>query len=191
MDDNFQQYKNVFRLDTFYFDQLFPLLKIRRIKKSEYFIRQGDHCQYFAFVKHGSLRSFHINEEGNDISYNFHFSGQSFTEYESLLQNKESALNIQALEDSELFLLHKEDLKNLYSIDPYWQAYGRQMKEFLYMDSKKRIEDLLYHSPEKRYKNLLEKSPHIFRIVPQKYIASYLGITPQSLIRIRKRISKS
>ncbi|MEJ5145290.1 Crp/Fnr family transcriptional regulator [Sphingobacterium sp. MYb388] len=191
MDNNFKLYSNIFHLSEFHFDKFFPLLKTRLIEKSGYFLRQGDRCQYFAFVKSGTLRSFHINDKGADISYNFHFSGQPFTEYESLLSNKECTLNIQAVEDSELFLLHKDDLKNLYSVDSYWLSYGREMKEMLYLESRKRIEDLLYFDPETRYTNLLKKSPHIFRFIPQKYIASYLGITPQSLSRIRKRISKS
>lgn len=188
MDSNYQKYNNIFKLEEEYFEILFSVLKIRLIKKSEYFLKQGECCNHFLFVKSGLLRSFHVNEAGNDISYNFHFNGAIFSEYESLLHSKKSTLSIQSIQDSELFTLHKEDLKKLYTIDPYWQIYGRKMKENLYLDSRKRIEDLLYRTPEIRYQNLVASSPHIFKFVAQKHIASYLGITPQSLSRIKKRI---
>jgi CRP-like cAMP-binding protein len=98
-------------------------------------------------------------------------------------------LNIQALENSTVFLLSKNDLESLYLKDKYWQNFGKRMTERIYLSAKKRVEDLLYYSPEKRYLNLLTDNPLIFQKIPQKFIASYLGITPQSLSRIRKRIT--
>ena len=136
------------------------------------------------------MRSYYINENGDDISFIFHFDNQFFADYESILCNSVSYLNIQAMEDSELLLLDKNDLQNLYEKEMYWQKFGRLMTEKIYLDTKKRLENLLYYSPEKRYTNLLEENPLVFEKIPQKYIAGYLGITPQSLSRIRKRIRK-
>ncbi|MCV9929799.1 cyclic nucleotide-binding domain-containing protein [Flavobacterium sp. LS1R49] len=188
MSDNFQKYGSLFQVDAEHFDEFFSQLKSITLEKSEFFLQQEGKCEYIGFVKNGTLRSFHNNENGNDISFNFHFNNQFFTDYESLLFDKKSKLNIQAIHKSELFLLHKDDLKKLYTKGIYWQEFGRKTKEKLYLDAKKRIEDLLYYSPEQRYTNLLKESPLIFQEVHQKHIASYLGITPQSLSRIRKRI---
>ncbi|WP_166925734.1 Crp/Fnr family transcriptional regulator [Flavobacterium poyangense] len=188
MQDDFQKYGALFQVDLAHFDVFFGLLKSVTLEKSEFFLQQGETCQYLGFVKNGLMRSYYNNEEGNDISFKFHFNNQFFTDYESILCDKESKLNIQAIQKSELLLLHKNDLESLYLKEAYWQEFGRKMAEKIYLDAKKRIEDLLYYSPEKRYMNLLKENPLVFQEVPQKYIAGYLGITPQSLSRIRKRI---
>ncbi len=99
-------------------------------------------------------------------------------------------MNIKAVTDAEVLLLHKEDLQKLYQKDTYWQEFGRKMTEVIYLGAKRRIEELLYYSPEIRYNNLLAENPQIFQLVAQKHIASYLGIKPPSLSRIRRRILK-
>lgn len=188
MSDNFQKYGKLFQVDAEHFEEFFSLLKSITLEKSDFFLQQEEKCQYIGFVKDGTMRSFYNNENGNDISFIFHFKNQFFTDYESILCDKKSNLNIQAIHKSELLLLHKDDLQKLYNKEAYWQEFGRKMTEKLYLDSKKRIEDLLYYTPEKRYTNLLKENPLVFQEIHQKHIASYLGITPQSLSRIRKRI---
>ncbi|SHM07570.1 Crp/Fnr family transcriptional regulator [Flavobacterium saccharophilum] len=188
MSENFQKYSKLLQIDIEHFEDFFSLLRCITLEKGELFLKQDDECQYIGFVKHGTMRSFYISESGNDISFNFHFINQFFADYESLLYYKKSKLNIEAVQRTELLILHKEDLKKLYEKGAYWQEFGRKMKEKLYIDAKKRIEDLLYYTPEKRYINLMTENPSIFQEISQKQIASYLGVTPQSLSRIRKRI---
>lgn len=113
-----------------------------------------------------------------------------FTDYESILQNVKSKMNIKALKDSEIMLLHKDDLQKLYQKEAYWQEFGRKMTEVIYLSAQKRIEELLYYVPERRYYNLLSENPQVFQLIPLKHIASYLGIKPQSLSRIRNRTVK-
>lgn len=188
MSDNFRKYGELFQVDEVHFEEFFSLLKNHTLEKSEFFLQQEEKCHYIGFVKSGLMRSYYDNENGNDISFNFHFDNQFFTDYESILCDKKSKLNIQSIHKSELLLLHKDDLQELYSKESYWQEFGRKMTEKLYLDAKKRIEDLLYYSPGKRYTKLLQENPLIFQEIHQKHIASYLGVTPQSLSRIRKRI---
>jgi CRP-like cAMP-binding protein len=190
MSRHFEQYGELFQVDAEHFDEFYSTLKKITLKKSDFFLQSGEKCQYLGFVKKGTMRSYYINENGDDISFIFHFDNQFFADYESILCNSVSYLNIQAMEDSELLLLDKNDLQNLYEKEMYWQKFGRLMTEKIYLDTKKRLENLLYYSPEKRYTNLLEENPLVFEKIPQKYIAGYLGITPQSLSRIRKRIRK-
>lgn len=191
MTDSYQKYGDLFHLDEQHFQDFFPLLKKQVLKKKEFFLQAGSHCNYHGFVISGVMRSYYINESGEDITYKFHLENQFFTNYESILLNVPSRMNIAAMRSSEIFLLHKSDLTSLYDKGSFWQAFGRIMTERMYLETITRVEDFIYLSNENRYKKLLEENPEIFQQVPQRYIASFLGITPQSLSRIRNRIGKS
>ncbi|MDP2723224.1 MAG: Crp/Fnr family transcriptional regulator [Bacteroidales bacterium] len=193
MNEHNNNLADIFGINKNYFVDFFSLLSVKNINKSEFILQAGDVCNYIGIVIEGSLRTYYINENGEDVSFLFHFNHKLenlvFTDYESVLLGNKSKLNIQALENSTVFLLSKNDLESLYLKDIYWQNFGKRMTERIYLSAKKRVEDLLYYSPEKRYLNLLTDNPLIFQKIPQKFIASYLGITPQSLSRIRKRIT--
>jgi len=184
----YEKYGELFQVDRAHFSEFYALLKHVTLSKSAYFLKEGSLCHYLGFVKQGALRSYYNHEAGDELSFMFHFENQFFSDYESILCGTISNLNIQALEDSEILLLHKDDLQRLYSKEAYWQEFGRKMSEQIYLNAKKRIEDILYYSPEDRYKRLLEDYPFFFQRIPQKYISSYLGVTPQSLSRIRRRL---
>ncbi|KIO77496.1 Crp/Fnr family transcriptional regulator [Pedobacter lusitanus] len=179
----------MFLVDEEHFGELFSLLKSVKFKRSDFFLQEGEKCQYLGFVESGTMRSYYVNEDGVEKNFDFHFKHNFFTDYESILCDKKSNMNIQAVEEAEVLLLNKNELQKLYHKEAYWQQFGRRMTEKIYLGAKKRIEDLLYYSPEKRYLNLLKENPLVFEKIPQKFIASYLGITPQSLSRIRNRIS--
>ena len=187
---DFEKYGELFLVDKDHFDEFYALLKQTELLKSAFFLQEGDHCNYLGFVKKGVLRSYYNHEGGEELSFMFHFDNQFFSDYESILCNTRSNMNIQALEDSEIMLLHKDDLQHLYTKEAYWQEFGRKMSEKIYLDAKKRIEDILYYAPEERYLRLLKESPLLFQHIPQKFISSYLGVTPQSLSRIRSRLMK-
>jgi CRP-like cAMP-binding protein len=189
--DNYKKYGELFQVDLEHFEEFFSLLKYREIEKSDFFLKQGDKCRYLGFIKSGTIRSFYINDQGREINFGFHFENDFFTDYESILCDSLSNINIQAVENCEILLLNKDDLQRLYEKDAYWQKFGRIMSEKIYLDAKKRIEDLLCNSPEKRYLNLLKKDPIVVQKIPLKYIASYLGVTEPSLSRIRGRINLS
>ncbi|KQC00826.1 Crp/Fnr family transcriptional regulator [Pedobacter sp. Hv1] len=189
MTENFNKYGASFFVDEAHFEELFLLLKSVTLKKNNFFLKSGEKCKYLGFVESGTMRSYYINENGIEKNFDFYFDRNFFTDYESILCNTKSNLNIQALEETKILLLNKEDLQKLYLKEAYWQEFGRVMAERIFLNAKKRIEDLLYYSPERRYTNLLKEAPLVFEKIPQKLIASYLGITPQSLSRIRNRIT--
>jgi CRP-like cAMP-binding protein len=188
MSDHFRKYGEIFQVDQEHFDEFYALLKDTRLVKSDFFLKQGEKCRYLGFMKKGTIRCFYINDQGREINFGFYFENEFFTDYESILCDTISNMNVQALEDCEILLLSKEDLQKLYDKEAYWQKFGRMMSEKIYLDAKKRIDDLLCFSPENRYLNLLKKEPLLFQKIAQKYIASYLGVTEQSLSRIRSRI---
>ncbi|AZA76956.1 Crp/Fnr family transcriptional regulator [Chryseobacterium sp. G0186] len=188
MSDHYTKYGELFQVDQEHFDEFYALLKNTRLLKSSFFLKQGEKCRYLGFIKKGTIRSFYINDQGREINFGFYFENDFFTDYESILCDTVSNMNIQALESCEILLLSKDDLQALYQKEAYWQKFGRVMSEKIYLDAKKRIDDLLCLSPENRYLNLLQKEPLLFQKIAQKHIASYLGITEQSLSRIRGRI---
>lgn len=187
--NDYQKYGELFHVDEAHFEEFFSLLKHTQLVKSDFFVKQGEKCKYLGFIKRGTIRSFYINDQGKEINFGFYFKNEFFTDYESILCDSISNMNIQAIENCEILLLHKDDLQKLYDKEAYWQKFGRIMSEKIYLDAKKRIDDLLCNSPENRYLNLLKKEPVLIQKIAQKHIASYLGVTEQSLSRIRSRIS--
>lgn len=188
MTELYEKYGGLFQVDQEHFDEFYTLLKDTLLLKSDFFLKQGEKCKYLGFIKKGTVRSFYINDQGREINFGFYFENEFFTDYESILCDTVSNMNIQALENCEILLLSKEQLQVLYQKEAYWQKFGRMMSEKIYLDAKKRIDDLLCRSPENRYLNLLKKQPLLFQKIAQKHIASYLGVTEQSLSRIRSRI---
>ncbi|MBB6004364.1 CRP-like cAMP-binding protein [Arcicella rosea] len=143
-------------------------------------------------MEEGIMRTFYLNEKGEDVSLLFHFNQQIenivFTDYESFLLGTKSKLNIQALENSKVYFIKIDDWVNLCNKNLFWTYFSKKMSDKVYLSAKKRVEDLLYYTPENRYLKLLKENPLVLQMISQKYIASYLGITPQSLSRIRSRI---
>jgi CRP-like cAMP-binding protein len=144
-------------------------------------------CKYTAFILKGCLRYFY-NVEGQEHTGQFFFENSWYTDYESFLSEKPSKQNIEALEKTEILLLQKKDLEKLYETYPKFERFGRLMAENAYLGVRKKNENLVNLSPEDRYLKLVKERPKVIERVAQHYIASFLGIQPQSLSRIRKRI---
>lgn len=188
----YDKLQSLFDIEATAFDKLYSLLWFTDVKKKDFVLKEGDTCKFIGLVQKGTLRTFYVNEKGEEVSFLFHFNQQIedivFTDYESFLLETPSKLNIQALEDSTVCFIDYDDWQRLCNESDYWLLFSKKMTEKVYLAAKRRVEDLLYHSPENRYLKLLKDNPALFQKIPQKLIASYLGITPQSLSRIRKRI---
>ncbi|MBW3466635.1 Crp/Fnr family transcriptional regulator [Arthrospiribacter ruber] len=188
----YNKLQNLLDMEVTAFDRLYSLLRFTDVKKKDFVLKEGDTCKFIGLVQKGTLRTFYVNEKGEEVSFLFHFNQQIedivFTDYESFLLETPSKLNIQALEDSTVCFINYDDWQRLCNESDYWMHFSKKMTEKVFLAAKRRIEDLLYYSPENRYLKLLKDNPLLFQKIPQKLIASYLGITPQSLSRIRKRI---
>lgn len=159
----------------------------RFLRKGELLVSEGQVVNNVSFINKGSFRVFKaIN--GQDLTKHFFFANEYATEYISFLTRKPSDICVKALEDAELIELHYDKVQALYEQYPVWQKYGRLMAEHLFIVLAERTHRLLYHTPEENYLHLLESRPDIIERIPQQYIASYLGIQPESLSRIRKRL---
>lgn len=164
------------------------LLKPKNVKKKEVLLRSGQDCRNVYFIKSGCLRYYYL-VDGEEKSAQFFFENAWYTDYESFLSGDPSENFVDAIEDSELFCLEKESLERLYTEVPSFERFGRIMAENAYLGIRHRTKGLTNLTAEERYLNLIKERPKIFERVPQYYIASYLNIQPQSLSRIRKKLS--
>ena len=110
-------------------------------------------------------------------------------DFASFSQQQPSLMTFEALEATEVYAISYEDREALFGVDKKWEHFGRKVSEEVYSVNYYRIVSMLVDSAEERYQKLLSESPELFEVVPQHYIASYLGITPQSLSRLKNRES--
>jgi len=169
------------------FEVFLSCFSIRSLAKKEYFIQEGHYCREIAFINQGIFRHFHV-KDGVELTCDISTENTFITDYVSFNRNILSSIALQALEPSELLVIKKDQLFKLYRLNPKYESLGRKIAENVAIRNTEIAMSLASDKPEKRYQNFLEKNPNIFNRVPQKYIANILGLTPESLSRIRKRI---
>lgn len=191
--DEFSPIRNyVSRFVTFSDDDwklLQSILTRRFLKKGEYVMRGGDICNHVTFINKGFIRVYNIvNDE--ELTINFSFEGNFFTDFASFVTRTPTDDYIVAMEDLEIMQIQYDDLQRAYELSPVWQKFGRLMAENVLVFVVARNKSLLFKTPEERYVMLMKDRPKVMANVSLKYIASYLGITPEALSRIRKRMSQ-
>ncbi len=163
-------------------------LTFQFLKKGDLLTRNGDVCRQVSFINRGLLRMFYI-VEGKEICTGFAPENYYLAQYDSFLTRQPSAGNIDALEDCELINLSYDNMQELYKEKPVFQIFGRKIAEMLFIMISSQTNSLLTLTPEERYKIVLENRPFIIQRVPQYMIASYIGITPEHLSRLRKKMT--
>jgi CRP-like cAMP-binding protein len=166
------------------------LLKPETLKRKTVFLRQGDICKDSAFVINGALKSFTIDKEGKEHILNFATQGWWMSDLYSLISKKPSVLSIEAIADSDVFILAGKDQQLLYEKVPKFERFFRILIENALVANQQRLIDNLSSTAEERYLHFIKKYPFIPSCVPQHNIASYLGITPEFLSKIRGRLAK-
>ena len=163
-------------------------LDVKRLNKNEFFLDEGQVCDYIGFVVEGVMIYFKSMENGNEITTDFAFEGDWVTVNASRLNNSPSSIRIKAIENTELLVIKQQDLSGLYLRIPKLERLGRILIEQAYLKIVGQSLDLQTLSARDRYESLLYKYPEIFQKVPLYHIANYLGIAPKSLSRIRSEI---
>jgi CRP-like cAMP-binding protein len=158
----------------------------KHIKKGEHFLTEGQVCRSVAMIKSGLVR-YYINDDGNEDTYSFGSEGDFVCDYESFLPQVSSNKNIQALEHTSLYVISHDGLQQLYKGLKEGERLGRLAIEQVFVNTIQQLSSFYNDSPEIRYQRFLKTFSAISQRVPQYYIASYVGIKPQSLSRIRKR----
>jgi CRP-like cAMP-binding protein len=161
----------------------------KKIRKKQTLLLEGDVCTYNAFIEKGVLRSYRTDEKGNEHIMRFAFEGWWITDLSSFLLGKHSTYTIEAIEDSELLLFTASAREELMDALPVFERYQRLLLENAYIALQARVNSALTESAEEKYIKLTASYPDIIARVPQHMIASYLGLTPETLSRVRKQIT--
>ncbi len=160
----------------------------REFTKRTIILKTGQTENYLSFVEKGIIRFF-IPKEENDLTFDFVFDNGFLSAYESFLTQTPSTYQIETLTETILWSITYHDLQDIYRESEIGNTIGRLASEDLFLKKSKREFSLLSDTAEERYLKLFEEQLHLIKQIPLKYIASYIGITPQALSRIRKRIS--
>ncbi|UTW65315.1 Crp/Fnr family transcriptional regulator [bacterium SCSIO 12643] len=159
----------------------------KTLKKRELLIEEGKVCQFLAFISKGSIRHYHILD-GNEKTCDISFENQWVTDFKSFTNRISGSMNLQAMEDTVVFCISRDHLESLYQESQAFETFGRIMTEQVAHRATEIAMSLSANKPEQRYLDLIENRPDMFQRIPQKYIANFIGISPESLSRIQKRV---
>ena len=161
-------------------------LTVLHVRKGEILLRNGEVCRHVSFINKGLMRLFYF-VDGKEICTGFVAENDYISEYSSFLTRAPSAQNMDALEDTELINLSFDNMQALYQSHPVFEIFGRRIAEFLFIRLSSYNTRLLALTPEERYQSLMDTQPHIIQRVPQYMIASFIGVTPEHLSRLRRK----
>lgn len=172
------------------FEQITQLVYVKTFKKNDIILRHGELCHFIGFLNQGLIRSYYIDEKGKEITTKFFFENCIFTYVEGFIENSASNKTFVALENCVGLMMKKETLWQLFENNSKFEkifsiVLMEDLKNIMLADEAKRNEN-----PQTRYLNFQKQFPTAFNRISVKYLASYLGIEPQSLSRIRKRMTQ-
>lgn len=159
------------------------------IKKKIFLLQDNKVCDFIAFIASGAIRHYHV-KDGVEKTCDISFKDSWVTDFQSFTYDIVGKMNLQAMEETTVYLIRKQNLYNLYKECSKYETFGRLMAEQVAQRATEIAMSLSSDKPEERFQNLLRKQPDLFQKVPQKHIANFLGISPESLSRIRNRLIK-
>jgi len=185
-----------------YFDRLIPLtpeekelvknmFHHRLYRKRQYVLQEGDVCAYINFIVRGCLRMYKIDDQGNTHVIQFAAENYWINDLGSFHSLHPSGLNIDALEDTVVLQINRDNLINLYTKAPKFDRIFRVLIENSFVRLQQRLLQNISSTAEERYRSFLEIYPHLANRLSQVQVAAFLGITPEFLSRLRNRLSKS
>lgn len=185
----YQFLKNLAPVNRAEFMQSMAFFHTKTLKRGDVFIHHQEIARKVAFIVSGILRSYYITDNGAEITYCFCTERRFSTSFKSFISQTPSQYIMEASTDAELLIISYEDLQYLYSTFPVWQQIGRIATEQEYMELEKFTSILQGESAIQKYHRMLNEAPEIIQQVPVNHIASYLGVTRETLSRIRKQVS--
>lgn len=169
-------------------EKFIALLTERKVKKNENLIRAGEYPKTIGFVNEGLFRYFYTNHEGVEFTKGFFMENTIISSYSAILENRGSYFTIEALEDSVIEQVSYDKFNELFSEHPCWNQFLLPVIQKGYIVKEEREREFLLYNAESRYKAFLKKYPGLDQRIKKHIIASYLGITPESLSRIRNKM---
>lgn len=162
-------------------------LEVFKFKKKDLIVKEGATSKYVYFVNNGVLRSYYL-KDGEEFTTQFYFQNSYCSSYSSFLTQSKGRINIECLSDVELLSLSYKNVQSMYQSSKAFNTFGRRISEFLYLDFYKRSSSFLLDDAKTRYLSLMKGRPEVLKTIPNYMIASYIGITPESLSRLKKQI---
>jgi CRP-like cAMP-binding protein len=182
-----QHFNKYIHLTEEEFAECTSLFKYRKYRKHQYILQNGDISRNETFILKGCTRTYEVDDKGIEHILQFGLETWWIGDLHSFLTSAPSRLNIDCLEDTEVLQISKADLEKLYEKVPKLERFFRILIQKAFVAAIDRIYSNLSNPAAERYREFIEKYPHIEQRVPNHQIASYLGITPQSLSRIRSQ----
>lgn len=183
--DNFNRYATISETE---FEKIEKAMVKKTIKKRRTVVAEGDISRYIYFIETGALRSFTTDPSGNEHVIQLALEDHWIADLYSFITQMPGNVNIEAIEDTTVMILAHHELDRLYTEIPALERYFRQLFQRAYVAAQHRFNVSVSQTAEERYLQLLKDFPQIAARIPLTYIASFLGITPESLSRIRKQI---
>jgi len=162
----------------------------KKVRKRQYVLNAGDIARHLIFVEKGLLRSFSVDESGQEHGMQFATEGWWIGDVGSFLSGEEALYNIEALEEAELLLMTKSSMDELINELPRMERYFRLLMQETMIALQRRLRIVQTRSAEQCYLQFMDARPDVVNRAPQQYIALYLGITPETLSRVRKQIAE-
>ncbi|MBA4260060.1 MAG: cyclic nucleotide-binding protein [Chitinophaga sp.] len=163
----------------------------KKIRKRQYLLQEGNICRHLAFVEKGLLRSYNVDDKGIEHMIHFAWEGWWMADMLSFLSIEPSTYHIDAIEDSELLLISRPDFEEMLLKVPVMERYFRILFQNNIISKERRLISSISNSAEEKFIHLSATNPELIKRIPQQLVASYLGITPETLSRIKNKLNKN
>lgn len=162
----------------------------KKLKKKQFLVVEGYNCTYMAFVSKGLLKAYNVDEKGTEHINQFAPEGWWTSDMNSFFSSEASFYSIDAMEDSDLLLITSKDFENLTLQVPIMDRYFRLLFQNSLITKERRLISSNTHTAEEKYQHILKNNPDLIKRVPQNLLASYLGLSAETLSRLKKRASR-